>query len=609
MAAQYSEEQPLPPREWLEELKRNNPDPDPDNSLYCAKLQIEHMGKHNHNVAVRKISKQVAGFYESNQHFRIYHGSTNSTRRTKFDPKRMVDTSSLNHILEVDKENMTALVEPNVPMDLLVSHLQPYGLVPPVVMEFPGITVGGGFAGTSGESSSFKYGFFDKTVQKIEIVLGDGTVIWASEKENADLFEGAAGSFGTLGVVTALELKLVKSSFWVELKYYPVTSVSEALETIQEKAKDEEIDYLDGILYSASQGVIITGRRHNERSLNGQSVERFTRAHDPWFYLHASQILHCSLGCSSSCPGATCRCQKNNSIKLPPTPSGPAIPSPTNSGPCTSSPFNQAMAPSTKKQAEPYTDHTPLSDYLFRYDRGAFWTGRYAFTYFLVPFNWFTRLVLDYFMHTRVMYQALHESGQSDLYIIQDLAIPISRTQEFLGWLDGEFGLFPLWLCPLKPLDTDSFSFHPKSGDKEEMLINIGLWGPGPRSRSSFVAKNRLLEAKVRELGGMKWLYAQAYYPEDEFWGIYDKNSYDRLRRKWKAERLPNVWDKVCTPMEDRRSRKRKVLMAIWPLSGLYGVARTLVGREYLLGPGGRGGLWVVLAVMAVLLGVWWKLW
>ena len=44
-------------------------------------------------------------------------------------------------------------------MDRLVESTLKYNLIPPVVMEFPGITAGGGFAGTSGESSSFKYGF------------------------------------------------------------------------------------------------------------------------------------------------------------------------------------------------------------------------------------------------------------------------------------------------------------------------------------------------------------------------------------------------------------------------------------------------------------------
>ena len=124
-----------------------------------------------HEAAVAKIAAQIRQFFERNEPFHIYHGSTNSTRPSKFQRDKLVDTSELTNVLNIDAEAKVALVEPNVPMDSLVAATIPYGLLPPVVMEFPGITVGGGFAGTSGESSSFKYGFFDRTVESIEMIL------------------------------------------------------------------------------------------------------------------------------------------------------------------------------------------------------------------------------------------------------------------------------------------------------------------------------------------------------------------------------------------------------------------------------------------------------
>lgn len=55
--------------------------------------------------------------------------------------------------------DLTCLVEPNVPMDRLVEKMLEYGLMLPVIMEFPGITVGGGYAGTSGESRALSTAF------------------------------------------------------------------------------------------------------------------------------------------------------------------------------------------------------------------------------------------------------------------------------------------------------------------------------------------------------------------------------------------------------------------------------------------------------------------
>ena len=92
-----------------------------------------------HEKQVNQISERVRGFYERKEKFRIFHGSTNSTRKSAMgrDPKTVVDTSELNHVVSVDTEKMVALVEPNVPMDRLVEETLKYGLVPPVVMEFP----------------------------------------------------------------------------------------------------------------------------------------------------------------------------------------------------------------------------------------------------------------------------------------------------------------------------------------------------------------------------------------------------------------------------------------------------------------------------------------
>lgn len=91
----------------------------------------------DHNKAVEDVSAQVKQFYSRKQKFRINHGSTNSTRQTS-KGAHILDVSSLRRVLKVDPERKTALVEPNVPMDRLVEATLPYGLVPPVIMEFPG---------------------------------------------------------------------------------------------------------------------------------------------------------------------------------------------------------------------------------------------------------------------------------------------------------------------------------------------------------------------------------------------------------------------------------------------------------------------------------------
>lgn len=481
-----------------------------------------------HNINVREIADQVHRFYELKQPFRIFHGSTNSTRHRDVQNSTSIDTSKLCNVLALDTANKTALVEPNVPMDSLVAATLKHGLIPPVVMEFPGITVGGGYAGTSGESSSFKYGFFDRTINSVEMVLADGMVVRASEDENVDLFHGAAGALGTLGITTLIELRLIDANRYVNVTYYPVHSTAEAVHITKELTAGHGYDYVDGIMFSKNEGVILAGQLSDGFPPGARGV-RFSQPVHPWYYLHVRFKLR---------------------------------------------KINQ------RESYRPYVEFMPLTDYLFRYDRGGFWVGHAAFQYFRFPFNHFTRWFLDDFMHTRMLYRALHASRQAVSYVIQDVALPYETAADLMDYADKKFGIYPLWLCPLKQDTLPTFHPHLKAMGQDlktpKLMLNIGLWGWGPKDPDTFITMNRDLERKLYELGGMKWFYSQAYYSQDEFWKIYDREWYEGLRTKYHADYLPNVWQKIRVDVEKQehelRSNWKLKLLRIWPFAGLWGI-------------------------------------
>jgi len=484
-----------------------------------------------HDAAVAGISSRVRSFFERQKPFRIYHGSTNSTRPSQYHRENIVDIRGLTHILKVDKERETVLTEPNVSMDALVNETLKYGLVPPVVMEFPGITTGGGFSGTSGESSSFRYGFFDRTVNWIEMVLANGEKTIASREEKMDLFWGAASSFGTLGVVTLLEIQLIKARKYVQLTYYRLESMSSVLQQISKSMQDESIDYVDGIVLKKNLFIVCTGRVVDELPI-GLKIQKFRRAKDPWFYLHAKKV--------------------------------------------------------TSRTAGPVIEAIPLLDYLFRYDRGAFWMGSYGFRYFLAPFDWLSRYLLDEYLRTRTLYHILHASGLSREYIVQDVAVPFDACKEFVDWLEDNFGYYPLWICPISQrgkLSTSPRSLFLQTRQEclPDVLMNFGVWGPGPSNRQKFVEVNRSLERKVQDLGGQKWLYAHAYYNEDEFWTIFNRDEYESLRKKYHATYLHSIWQKVRTDSDVLVRDISYKWLRCWPLRGFYGLYKAIVGGDYLL--------------------------
>ena len=492
-----------------------------------------------HDREVQQIAAKVKEFLERGEPFRIFHGSTNSTRRSALgrDPKTVVDTSRLNHVVKVDVEKQVALVEPNVSMDRLVEATLEYGLVPPVIMEFPGITVGGGYSGTSGESSSFKHGFFDRTINSVEMVLADGSVVIASEKEHSDLFRGAAGAVGTFGVTTLVELRLHKATKYVETTYHPVGNVKEAIALLKDfTSRPDEFDYIDGIMYSPFAGAIVTGRMTDNPNI-GNRVQRFSGPWDPWFYQHVAERI--------------------------------AI-----------HPEEHTLTIASK----PQTDVIPLTEYFFRYDRAGFWVGRTTFLYFFfVPFNQFTRWFLDDFLHTRMLYHALHGSGNSDYMIVQDLALPWDTAQTFMGKMEQTLDIWPLWLCPLKGGERQSMHPHLQQHDQDEGMLNIGLWG-GLADKYIYqggtIDANLEIESTIRDLGGMKWLYAKVYSTESDFWSQFDKEWYNKLRKKYNAEGLPSVFDKVAG---GERHAPNKVTLrgANWPMAGFKGIWQAIQSGDY----------------------------
>ena len=158
-------------------------------------------------------------------------------------------------------------------------------------------------------------------------MLANGEVVKASAKKNNDLFYGVPGTAGTLGILTAAEVNLIPAKKYVELTYIPVTSFKNAKDTI-ETACRSNVDFVDSIIFSKDSGVVIVGKFSNTVKAN---VQRFSRAHDQWYYLHVQHTY--------------------------------------------------AVSPAG------WTETVPLTDYLFRYDRGAFWVGRFAFEMFGVPYT------------------------------------------------------------------------------------------------------------------------------------------------------------------------------------------------------------------------------
>jgi len=432
-------------------------------------------------------------------------------------PKRQFGGLRLNlnefkHVLKIDVEHCLAVVEPKVTMEQLVDATLPYGLIPPVVAEFKNITVGGAIMGTSLESSSHQKGQFNDTCLAYTLLLGDGSIVRATPENYPDLFYGISGSFGSLGVLLSVEIRLIPSTGWLKLSYARLGSVQEAIDSMGKLHRsDQPPPMLEGLAFGKDHVVVVNGSPEIEKETQDSTEEDFSmrRYWSPWFY----QVL------------------RSKTAHLP------------------SGTFKKARM--------------PIKDYLFRYDRGAFWMGTYALQGTLLARfildNWFGTPAwlanLSYDRHAQLkdpgllfrflwgwlcsstrLYSILHKGSEgwfAKKAIIQDFYLPEKQAAAFADQALHMSSITPLWLCPIKTASQDQFlAPHAIEGD---LAFDVGVYG-FPKASVTPPELTLQLELLGHKLGGRKMLYSYSFFSEEEFWRIYPKERYEALRRKYHAE-------------------------------------------------------------------------
>jgi len=121
----------------------------------------------------------------------------------------------MNRILTIDEKNLTAEVEPGVITQDLKDAARARGLYyPPDPAGLDQSTVGGNAATNAGGPACVKYGTTRDYILGLEVVLPDGELVRTGVQTRKgvvgyDLTHLVVGSEGTLGIITALTLKLI----------------------------------------------------------------------------------------------------------------------------------------------------------------------------------------------------------------------------------------------------------------------------------------------------------------------------------------------------------------------------------------------------------------
>jgi len=407
-----------------------------------------------------------------------------------------IDLRHFNQIINIDPKSKTAEVEGMIRFYDLSKETLKYGLIPAVVPELRGITVGGTIVGLGLESASFKYGMVPEIIEEVELLTSEGKIITCSPKKHSDLFNMLPNSWGTLGYVLKCKIKLIPAKKFVHIEYLRFLSAQDYFNALKKEIEANKADFLDGVIFSETEFVIVKGTFSNELTTTDAKL---LNLRDTIYYKHIRDA--CNQGC-----------------------------------------------------------YLTTFDYLWRWDVDTFWSTDKMNTFVILQNPLVRKLVGWYFLRSDhiVQLRQLREKMKKTLLkfslitkrkteqIIQDVLLDIDGCAEFMSWYFKNIKIFPVWICPInnKGSKSGKFPLHKTLGD---ISVDIGFYYDkvlegGTKSNHY----NEIVEKKMKKMGATKGLYSTSFYSKKEFWSLYDKKAYDQLKKKYDPKNVfPNLYEKA----------------------------------------------------------------
>mgnify|MGYP003191890528 CR=1 FL=1 len=149
----------------------------------------------------------------------------------------MIDSSLMNHILELDEENLTITVEPGVLLMELAAYVEDHDFFYPPDPGEKTASIGGNVITNAGGMKAVRYGLTRDFVRCMEAVLPDGSIMNFSSNvvkntTGFDVKDLVIGSEGTLCILTEVTLKLLPAPTCSSTLVMPFRSLEECADMV-----------------------------------------------------------------------------------------------------------------------------------------------------------------------------------------------------------------------------------------------------------------------------------------------------------------------------------------------------------------------------------------
>ena len=393
---------------------------------------------------------------------------------------------------------------------------------------------------------------------EFEVALADGTVVFCSPEKNPELFYNLPWSHGTLGFLLSAKIRIIPAKQYIKLEYFAFTNGDKALEMFEkesrkgvnrpplagtqvayaaaadakkakeggkeggvtgkgegeegtspvgggrERGREDAADFVEALAYSREHVVVMLGTMVDkpEGGREGGKVNALGKFWKPWFFKHVERFL----------------------VK------------------------------GRREGGRVAVEYVPLRHYYHRHSKSLFWEIQD-----IIPFgnNVFFRYLFGWMMPPRISLLKLTQTEAlrklyEEHHVVQDMLVPVKDLGEGLDVFEEVFGVYPLWLCPMRIPKNENYQKYggfvkPLEGGKDEMFVDVGAYG-NP-SMEGFNAREACRKAEdwVRGKKGYQMMYADSFMTREEFREMFDHSKYDELRRRMDRclQAFPEVYDKV----------------------------------------------------------------
>ena len=122
-----------------------------------------------------------------------------------------IDMRGMNRVLAIDADARTVRVQAGARWKDIQRVIDDYGLSVSIMQTYSSFTVGGSLS-VNCHGRYIGLGPLVLSVRSVRLMLHDGALVDASPDDNADLFYGAVGGYGALGIIVEAELDLADNN-------------------------------------------------------------------------------------------------------------------------------------------------------------------------------------------------------------------------------------------------------------------------------------------------------------------------------------------------------------------------------------------------------------